>query len=330
MKKIKFSSQSILSILFILYILYVGIMNPKSFFTLNTLYDILKSSSVYGILALGFLPIIIAGGIDMSFSAVASFSTYVTAILLFKLDLYSSNILIIYLIGIVIGGSIGLLNGYLVALLKVPIIVVTLGTSAMISGLLLFIFGSTVIFNIPPSMLYFSKMAFGTVTTVDGISNSFHPSILIWGFLSILMYIFLKYTTFGRNIYAMGGDINVFERSGESRKKMEIIIFIISGCLSSVAGITYASLYRVVNPSMFMGGELDVIAMVILGGASINGGKGTITGTIIGILFINLLKNSLILINIPSIYQTLSVGIALFLGVIIPIICDKYFYKIVK
>lgn len=155
MKKIKFSSQSILSILFILYILYVGIMNPKSFFTLNTLYDILKSSSVYGILALGFLPIIIAGGIDMPFSAVASFSTYVTAILLFKLDLYSSNILIIYLIGIVIGGSIGLLNWYLVALLKVPIIVVTLGTSAMISGLLLFIFGSTVIFNIPPSMLYF-------------------------------------------------------------------------------------------------------------------------------------------------------------------------------
>ena len=330
MKKIKFSSQSILFVLFILYILYVGIINPKSFFTLNTLYDILKSSSVYGILALGFLPIIIAGGIDMSFSAVASFSTYVTTVLLFKLDLYSSNILIIYLIAIVIGCSIGFANGYLVALLKVPIIVVTLGTSAMISGLLLFIFGSTVIFNIPPSMLYFSKMAFGTVTTYDGISNSFHPSILIWGFLSILMYIFLKYTTFGRNIYAMGGDINVYERSGESRKKMEIIIFIISGGLSSIAGITYASLYRVVNPSMFMGGELDVIAMVILGGASINGGKGTIIGTIIGILFINLLKNSLILINIPSIYQTLSVGIALFFGVIIPIIYDKYFYKIVK
>lgn len=327
MKKITISSRAILVFLFILYSLYVGIRNPRSFFSLATLYDMLRGSAVYGILALGFLPIIIAGGIDMSFSSVATFSTYVTAIILMRLNLGTMPVVLLYSIAIFIGVSLGFLNGYIVSILKAPIIVVTLGTSAMLSGLLLFIFGSTVIFNIPVSLSNFSKIALGTVT-VGGVSSSFHPAIFIWIFLSICMVVFLKYTIIGRNIYAMGGNMSVFERSGASRRKLEITIFAISGGLSAIAGVTYSALYRVINPSMFIGGELDVIAMVILGGASINGGKGTVIGTIMGILFINLLKNSLILVNVPSIWQVFVVGIVLFVGVIVPILYDRYFPKV--
>lgn len=327
MKKINISSQAVLAVLFACYCLYVGIMNPSSFFSPSTLYDMLRSSAVYGILALGFLPIIISGGIDMSFSAVSSFSTYVAVVVLMKAGFVNAPLVVIYIIAMAIGFILGIINGALVSTLKVPVIVVTLGTSAMIRGLLLFAFGSTVIFNIPTALLDFSKITLFT-TTHGEMTSSFHPAVFIWIFLSITIFVFLKYTLIGRNVYAMGGSMSAFERSGASRKKLEITIFAMSGILSAVAGVTYASLYRIVDPAMFIGKELDVIAMVVLGGAAITGGKGTVFGTIIGIVFINLLKNSLILINIPSVWQVFVVGVVLFLGVITPILFSKYKSKI--
>ncbi|MGL5722166.1 MAG: ABC transporter permease [Brevinema sp.] len=320
--KIKISSKLVLLFLFVGYILLVGLINPRAFFSVSTLSDMLRGASVYGILALGFLPIIIAGGIDMSFTAVSAFSTYVTVVTLAKTGNSEAPLLIYYGLAIVVGSLLGLANGFLVATLKVPTIVVTLGTSAMISGFMLFKFGSTIIFTLPPALAEFSRsgLTFGSADTVGGV---FHPAILIWLVLSIFMWGFLKYTLLGRNIYALGGNPLVFERSGASRFRLELLIFSLSGAFSAIAGITFACLYRIVNPAMFSGQELDVIAMVVLGGAAITGGKGTIMGTIIGILFINLLKNSLILINVPSAWQVLVIGIVLFLGVFLPILYDK-------
>lgn len=323
MKKVSLPSYLILAVLFLLYSLYLTIFNHEAFFSLATLYDMLKSASIYGILALGFLPIIISGGIDMSFSSVAAFSTYVTTTIIIYFGLDSIPLVFIYLIAMTIGLILGVFNGYLVSLLKAPIIVVTLGTSAMLSGFLLFFFGSKVIFNIPEALTKFAKINLWTVDHA-GRTSSFHPAIFIWIFLSVLMFIFLKYTLIGRNIYALGGNPEVFNRSGSSRKKIEITIFAISGVLSAIAGVTFASLYRTVNPSMFLGEELDIIAMVVLGGASVNGGKASLIGIILGILFINLLKNSLILINIPSIWQLFVIGIVLFIGVIGPVIYEKF------
>ncbi len=323
MKKVSLPSHLILAVLFLVYSLYLTIFNYEAFCSLATLYDMLKSASIYGILALGFLPIIISGGIDMSFSSVATFSTYVTTTIIMYLGLDSIPLVFIYLIAMIIGLILGICNGYLVSLLKAPIIVVTLGTSAMLSGLLLFFFGSKVIFNIPQALTEFAKINLWTVN-YGGKTSSFHPAIFIWITLSILMFIFLKYTVIGRNVYALGGNPEVFNRSGASRRKIEITIFAISGVLSAVAGITFASLYRTVNPSMFLGEELDIIAMVVLGGASITGGKASLIGTILGILFINLLKNSLILINIPSIWQMFVIGIILFIGVVGPVLYEKF------
>ncbi len=323
---VKLSSQFILGILFIIYVLYVGIINPKAFFSIATLYDMLRSSSVYGILALGFLPILISGGIDMSFAAVSAFSTYVAVFIVIESGFSEAPLIVYYLLAIIIGGLLGFVNGSVIAFLKVPVMIVTLGTSAMITGFMLFKFGSTIIFSLPTALAEFSRMGWGTVV-VNGSSTSFHPAVFIWIFLSIILIIFLKYTIIGRNIYAMGGDMSVFERSGSSRAQLEVIMFSLSGIFAAIAGVTYAALYRIVNPAMFIGQELDVIAMVVLGGASITGGKGTVVGTVVGILFINLLKNSLILINIPSIWQVFVVGILLFFGVLLPIMYEKFVSK---
>ncbi len=322
MKKLSLPSHLVLAILFIAYSSFIAISNPKVFFSLSTLYDILKSAAVYGILALGFLPIIISGGIDMSFSSIAAVSTYLTTIILIKFGLGDASLIVIYMTAIVIGLILGIGNGYLVSLLKVPVIVTTLGTQAMLSGFLLFFVGSKVIFNIPRALSSFSRLGLWAVAD-GGRNSSFHPAIFIWIFLSIVMFIFLKYTIVGRNIYALGGNAEIFERSGASRRKTEITIFAISGVFSAIAGVTFASLNRIVTPNMFVGEELDIVAMVILGGASITGGKGSIVATILGVLFINLIRNSLILINVASIWQVFVIGVVLFIGIVLPLLFEK-------
>jgi simple sugar transport system permease protein len=133
----------------------------------------------------------------------------------------------------------------------------------------------------------------------------------------------LTRTIFGRSVYALGGGVEATRRLGISVKRTQTKIYLLVGGLSGLAGILYVSLQRKANPYDLAGSELDVIAAVVLGGASIMGGYGTVFGTVLGVLFINMIKNNLILLGVNSSWQRAAVGVLLVIGITIQAISEN-------
>ena len=133
----------------------------------------------------------------------------------------------------------------------------------------------------------------------------------------------LSRTFFGRSIYALGGGVESTRRLGISVKRTQTKVYVLVGALSGLAGILYVSLQRKANPYDLAGSELDVIAAVVLGGASIMGGYGTVFGTVLGVLFINMIKNNLVLLGVNSSWQRAAVGVLLVIGITIQAITEN-------
>ena len=150
-----------------------------------------------------------------------------------------------------------------------------------------------------------------------------HPSVLLWLVLALVIAWMLRYTMMGRNIYALGGNRSVCERSGVNIFKLDLFVFGVIGILAAIAGVTFSASFRMVTPIAFRGEELDVIAAVVLGGAAITGGKGTVLGTVLGVLLVTLMNNSLILMGIPSAWQKMVIGLLLVIGVGGPVLKQK-------
>lgn len=316
LKKIIRSNEFIIFVIIVVLSVVVGAINP-AFFSISTIFDTLRSSIVYFILAFGFLPIIIYGGIDISFVAIAALTSYATHMLLLKLG-YEGGILVYYLLGCLIGLLAGLLNGFLVTQFRLPIFDNSLGIYTMWYGFTLFFIGATMNFEIPEgSVGYYSQYIMSVQDPLTG-TTGLHISILYVIVIGVILWLFLRYTTIGRGIYAIGGNREVAVRSGFNITLITLIIFSIMGVFSSVAGITQGLLSRFFNPVLFMGKELDVLAAVIIGGASVTGGRGSILGSVLGVILIQLINRALILTGIPTEWHRLTVGIVLILFISLP------------
>ena len=299
LKRLFQSEQAVVLSFFFLLFIIIGILNPSKFFTINTLFDLLKNSIVPGILAIGVLIIMIFGGVDLSFSAIGAFSSYVT-IKLANLLFPNISLVVIFLICILIGVFLGFINAILVSYSNLPILVVTLGTSTMIYGFLLFFIDNKIIMDLPSKLSSFSKSSLISFQNEIGTSN-LHTSILVLIILAAIISFIFNYMKTGRMIFAVGGGgRDLASRVGINVRNQDLIVFTLSGGIAALGGICNASLFRYANPVIFRGDELDIIAAVVIGGASISGGKGSVLSTIIGVLLINLIKNNLIMIGIPS------------------------------
>jgi simple sugar transport system permease protein len=299
----------------------IGVINP-SFFSIANLFDILRSATVTGIFAMGVLIVIISGGVDVSFTAIGLFGMYVTVKIL-KAWGFEGTVLVAIVISGVIGLALGLINAVFISRFRLPTLIVTLGTSALYQGFMLFFIDSTYIRDIPEGMAKFSMANLITITQADGSKSNLHSAVLLMIAAAILMYILLKYTMLGRGVYALGGSRESAERAGFNITRIEFTIYGLVGLLAGIAGITFGSLMRQANPFSIVGTELDVIAAVVLGGASITGGRGSVVGAILGVLLITVLNNSLILLGIPSDWQKVVVGIVLIIGTALPAIQNR-------
>jgi simple sugar transport system permease protein len=287
----------------------VGFINP-AFFQISTFFDLLRSSTVIGIFALGVLVVLAAGGIDVSFTAIAAFTMYGLTKLVFN---YwpSAPIALILFFGAFSGICLGLLNGYLVHYLKAPSLIVTIGTQYLFRGILLTFIGATFFMNIPVSMDQFGRLelieiSIGTASQSQlTILPVFVLALLI---CSLLTWVILNRTLIGRAIYAIGGSLQIAERLGYNVKRVHLFVFGYSGFLAGLAGIIHVSSNRLANPFDLIGIELDVIAAVILGGARITGGTGTVIGTLLGVFLVILINNVLILAGVPSTWQKVIIG----------------------
>jgi simple sugar transport system permease protein len=321
LNKILRTNEFIVFLILVALSVVVGAINP-AFFTISTLFDTLRASIVYFIMAFGLLPIIIAGGVDISFVAIAAVASYATHMFLISRG-YQGGIFLYFVIATVLGLICGLLNAFLVTRFKLPIFDVSLATFTMWYGFNLFFIGATANFDLPePTVGYYEDFLIVAKDPVVG-QTGLHVSILYVLVIGLLIWWFLKYTTIGRGVYAIGGNREVAIRSGFNVNRIMMIIFAIMGILAAIAGVTQAFLSRFFNPVIFIGNPLDVIAAVILGGAAITGGRGTVIGTVLGVLLIQLINKALILTGIPVEWQKLVVGLILIIFTSLPAIRER-------
>ncbi len=295
--------------LIVLVSVLVGVINP-AFFQISTVFDLLRSSTVVGLFALGVLIVLAAGGIDVSFTAIAALTMYSLTKLVY---VYwpSAPIILILTAGASVGVILGLLNGFLVHHLKAPSLIVTIGTQYLFRGFLLTFVGTVFFMDIPPSMDSFGRWALVKLSVGTGGQTSFTvlPAfVIILLVCSVLTWFILNRTLMGRAIYAIGGNLNIAERLGYNIKAVHLFVFGYSGFLAGLAGIVHVSSNRLANPFDLVGIELDVIAAVILGGARITGGTGTVIGTLLGVFLVALINNVLILAGVPSTWQKVIIG----------------------
>ena len=321
-KKLLRRNETVLIFAIVIFSLVIGSKSPE-FFTLANLFDILRSSFVQLLFALGVLIVIISGGIDVSFPIVGIFSGYTAVIIMQKLELNPESLLIPIVLAVLIGIALGGFNAIAIAGFGIPTLITTLGTAGIFRGVMLSFIGASFISDIPIGLDKFSTSDLIKFESDAGTLVRLHILVIPVTIITVLVALLLSRTIFGRSVYALGGGAEPTRRLGISVKRTQAKIYMLVGGLSGLAGILYVSLQRKANPYDLAGSELDVIAAVVLGGASIMGGYGTVFGTVLGVLFINMIKNNLVLLGVSSSWQRAAVGELLVIGITIQAISEN-------
>lgn len=312
MKKILKKNEFYVFIAIVLLSIIIG-ARSSAYFTTGNLIDLLRSSIEMGIYALGVLLVIVSGGIDVSFTAIAVFASFTTTKVLY-MNHYEGSALLMFAMSAAIGLLLGLINGSIISFFKLPTLIVTLGTASIYEGFLLTYVGNREISNVPQGMLDYAKLNIVSVTNDKGIISGLPISFLILVILIIVVWLLLRYTMLGRGIYAIGGDRVSAERAGFNVKAIQLFIYTFVGFISGIAGMVHATMMRNSNPTSIIGTEMIIIAAVVLGGARITGGHGTILGTLLGLFMVVIMNNSLILLGISSDWQRVVTGMLIIIG----------------
>lgn len=287
------------------------------FFSVTTLTDLMRAAIVIGIMAVAVMMVLISGGIDVSFTAVAVFAMYSTTV--FTLEVVPDlPWYFIFAISLIIGTFLGAINGFFVVFCRLPTLIVTLGTLSIFRGFLLTFIGSQRISALPPEMREFSRMMIARGTTEAG---NFYA--IPWAFAALVIVVILTFfilhkTMLGRSIFAIGGSIESARRIGVNVKGTQFFVYCYVGAIAGLAGIINGAMGRMADPFSLVGMELSVIAAVVLGGARLMGGYGTLSGTLLGVSLIVLVENSLIVVGIPSTWQFVTIGLLILIGTGLP------------
>lgn len=303
----RFVSELTLLAVIALLLLTLFIGAPEAL-TMSFAGDIVRSALVNTILALGVLMVIISGGIDVSFMAIAVFSGYATVKIMIALGI--DGMVWPWLLAAAIGAVLAIPNIILIAHYRVPTLMATLGTQTIIRGGLLAFVGSSYIASLPPRL--------DSVGTTRLLTLGATPvTVLIVPIIALVcaIAVFLSRTYYGRSIYALGGSLESAERAGIPIFRVQSAIYVISGMIAGFAGLVHMTVNRTANPFDLVGGELDVIAAVVIGGAVDTGGRGNVRGTLLGVLLISIVRNSLIRLGVPSFWHVFAVGVAVLIGV---------------
>lgn len=284
------------------------------FFTGNNLVDISSAMVVPGLFAIGTFMVILSGGIDVSFPALASLTSYATTKMLLDAG-YTGGIWLPVLISLVLGAALGAFNGLFIGILGLPALIVTLGSSSVFKGVMQGALNSVQLATIPQGMKDFGTSAlFVAQNPVSGLTSKMPLSILAFIVVLLLSFVILRYTFFGRGIYAIGGNEVSAHRAGFNTKRTKFLLYVFVGMVASLAGLFRTCMMQQNHPTNMLGMEMNIIAGVVLGGTAITGGAGSLTGCMLGTLLIVIVENSMILIGIPTIWKSVFVGALIIIG----------------
>jgi len=289
---------------------FVLSVSTDSFFSLRNLLDLLSSYAFVGVLAAGLLVVLISGGIDISFTATASIAQYV--MMAYLID-YDGNWLVAFAMAGAIGIALGAVNAVLIHYLRVSSIIITIATLNIFFGLLIFITKGAYLYTFPD---WFST-GFNLFEYTDAAGNYYSLSlqILVLFAAFALTYVLLNRTTTGRQIYAMGSNPEAAKRLGFNILWLHLFVYCYMGFLAGIASVIQAQLAQSIAPTVLVGKELDVLAAVVLGGASLTGGVGSVGGAILGIALLAFLQNGLILLGVSSYWPPMFTGLLILISV---------------
>lgn len=301
------SRDLILLGLIIITVAVVAMVSPQ-FMTFNNFMNILRTNSINGIMALGMMFLILTGNIDVSVgpSMMVCGGMITTMVLQRMREESPMGYVLVFALAIGTGILIGLVNGSITTYLGIPSIVVTLGMYSVLSGGISIITGGSWIINFP---YWFTSM---TAKRIGGV----YVSIWIYLLMIILSYLLLNRLNIGRKILAYGGNRVSATRAGLSANKLSLLVFALMGTGVGIASVLLVSSNALFDPTAGAGYELEVIAIVVLGGAVLDGGRATVAGTVLATLLIGIVNNAIVLVSVPIYYQKLVMGGMILLSVV--------------
>ena len=302
----RFALENIPLIGLLVLMLIVTLISPN-FLTIDNLLNILRQTSINAIIAMGMTFVILTAGIDLSVGSILAFAGAVCA----SLIAVDTPLIVALMTTLVIGAALGAASGTIVAYFGVQAFIATLVGMTMIRGaVLVFTDGRPI-----------STGNFDVANTFYEVGGGYIAGIpipvIIAGVVFVLCWYVLNHTRLGRYTYAIGGNEKVTELSGVNVARVKVIVYGISGALSALAGIILTARLESAQPTAGLAYELDAIAAVVLGGTSLAGGRGRITGTLIGALIIGVLNNALNILDVSSYYQMIAKGTVILLAVVL-------------
>ena len=294
------------SLIALLLLIAVVATQSSNFFTLANLFNILQQTSVNAIMAVGMTLVILAAGIDLSVGSLLAF----TGALVASLIGHEINALLAVAAALVAGGLIGGVTGMVIAWGKVQAFIATLVMMLLLRGAtMVFTDGSPISTGFSDNSDHFSLI---------GIGQLFGVPVPVWimAIVFITAWYLLNHTRLGRYIYALGGNEAATRLSGINVTRIKITVYALCGALAALAGTIEVARLSSAQPTAGTGYELDAIAAVVLGGCSLSGGRGRITGTLIGALILGFLNNGLNLMGVSSYFQMIVKAIVILLAVL--------------
>lgn len=279
-----------------------------NFLTSGNLANVVLNSVDLALIAGGLTLVIILGGIDVSTGPALGVVAWVAG----TLTVSSVPPLVVVVLAITLGGLMGLINGAIVSLLNVTAIIATLGTAAVWQTTLFGLWAGTDLFAPPVSTYAAADRLFGVPTV----------AFLVVVVYAVLWYV-SRYRAFGRHVYAVGNDIEAARLSGVRVRRVTLLTYVLVGALVGLAAVIYMARVGVVQASSGADLSLAAIAAVVVGGTSITGGRGSVIGTLFGVLFIAVLQNGVVLTGVPPLWNGVLVGLFILVAVGIDVVSDR-------
>ena len=310
-KKLTASREVSLLIVLAVLLIVITILNP-AFMSANNIFEILKNNSVTLILALGMLCVLLVGGIDISIASTLAFSGMSVGLLI-KYG-YMSSTLLAFVLALIIGAICGCLIGVVIGIGKVPPIIATMGGMYIYRAMAYLIGNSQ----------WAGADALGNFKNF-ALEKFLGLNKVIWVVIVcyIIFFIVLKWTKFGRNIYAVGSNTEAAEISGINVAAVKIAVHTIMGTLAGLCGALATSIYASAQPNMQTGKEMDVIAACVIGGVSMSGGRGTVPGALLGALILAVIGKALPLVGINAIAQNTVKGVLIVAVIILNVLTQR-------
>jgi ribose/xylose/arabinose/galactoside ABC-type transport system permease subunit len=290
----------------ILIIAGLSLWQPDSFVTLENFLNVLRRSSVYGIMAVGMTFVIISGGVDLSVGSLLAFCGICAAGTMIRLGGEQPSTGMMALgtaVGLITGAAGGLVSGSLITKLKLQPFIATLGAMSLYRGIALVMNDGQ-----PINVSSYRWLGEGAILGAP-------ISVVLFLAVIALAGAILRLTRFGRHTYAIGSNVEAARHAGVRVHRTLMVVYTLGGLLTGLAAMIAMSRTVSAQPTAGIGAELDVIAAVVIGGASLSGGRGTVTGTIVGTLLISFLRNGCTLIGISTNAQLIVIGVVIVLAV---------------